>query len=181
MDGIIDAQGFSIDLHFYPVELSVVGKNFEFHFSILNKLNFHNLSHSNQKTVRYVTRNIHGLILNSTRQHNYPFLCNCCTIQQLVARVCQEIRMKNGIENVTLGIQNPQLQSELVNLKQMDLIDLQNIAPTFQTLFNAEYIVPNETLFCKLHTKIPTQNKLDFKCSLGKSKLLWKWANTSCV
>jgi hypothetical protein len=170
---IIDAQGYYINKKFYPVELSVVGEDVFYCYPIDSGLELEKLSSKDKKNALFVTNAIHGL---SFCPPGSDVLCKykAKDIMSLLTVIYYNLREKH--ENVVFGCKNVLLARILdrSSFDYVDLCDRKHFAPTLQQLDKAQQ---GEPWFCAFHTNLPQSpdQRRNFRCSVRKCSLLWKW------
>ena len=172
--GVIDAQGYSIDKTFYPVELAVVGDGFNHSYPLSTELKLDSMSLEDKRNCNFVRNNIHGIPLMPL---GAKFLCKYTSLQVEVL-ICQIYMMlSDRAENVVLGCRNPQLAAILRGMGA-EFVDLSRRGFNTPTLKDLDKSSGEDPWFCSFHTRLPCcyeEDRKEFRCSLRKCVYLWNW------
>jgi hypothetical protein len=178
VNAVLDAQGFYIDGKFCPVELTVVGDHFHYHYPLSTNTAMESLSPEEQKNAWYVTTFIHGLEME-TFNVIYDCKYSSAELGTLITRL-QEVIEYDKKTPAVFGVKHTLLAKVLTSLgiPFVDMEDLDEIrVPTLKELDMAAREIP---WVCQYHTSRPldrnrTGTRCEFRCSSRKASRLWKW------
>ena len=176
--GVIDAQGFTLGSNiFVPREFSFVNDSCELCFEIRPNLNL-DTKLANFRTISHQQHYIHGIPLKQVMDDDSKKVIDEYQLVDLVKLLFKNFR-KN--DNSCLGVKNQQLFNYLlfeeVPLYNYDMDDSR--AEKCPNLLNLDRFP--ESYFCPLHCHLRIKDQKEFRCSVRKSKKIWKWQKNKLI
>ncbi len=141
---VVDVQGFATKSHFYPRELSVIGKNIEVNMEFDTRQNAKYLPYAEQKTIHYQTQKIHGLTLRPSYEARAG-LKHANRLRRVLWRIYKSVVTE---DKPYFGCKNQQL-AEILEEEGIPFIDLDSVAPRLRDL---DKLNGGCAWLCKYHT-----------------------------